>query len=547
MNPTKMNRQKISLFLLSLAMMLLPWPGIAQTEQNEALSAIFETARDGQSRAFERLLRNTYLGHAAELPDANEPVVVLQAYLDLQKHDQVLDRKGLDSNIAKWRKFTRQYPDSRYAHLGLGKAYRERGAFTGSADLGLAAASYIRAGQLGMAKGRLLFTRQISDLMIQTGNLKGLDEAFKPMLSFAKASGIRSSEQYLVILDYADGLAGLRDERAWDFFEQALALQPGGIEAVNRYAQRLLESSKAEEALTVLENQITREERIRFVRPAFLRRQALKMLGRDTAPADAEIVEIRDRFGKRGAYFPEKDLNDPLVPVDEQFAHSNSTDDCRSTTYAQNQQCDSSGTCLYPYVVNLAEIMYNEARGEAIGVQDAVGWTVRDRAFQGVSCDAYVGGVNYTSCRTNLPCGDPSRCAISRYYCCVEHGATTTVGTAHSQFNDAHVTLSTLISSGQFYEAQLVWWGAVPDPTTGFIPSGLSGCTVGCGSENYCTTGVNFDSPSPNGPMEYLGYNYCAAAQTCKIYKGNVCGSNVRATSCSSGGTGDNYFWNRRN
>jgi hypothetical protein len=522
--------------VLVLITITVPGPALSETQNPEP---VFDAARGG-NRAFQRLLRDTYLGHAAELPDPSEPVFVLQQYLEIQKHNN-LDRKALDKRVNDWRKLARQY-----AHLGLAKTYRDRAAFAGQADLHRAVDSFLRASEIGRGQGRLLFTRQLSELMVQLNDREGLDDAFQTMLKANKAD-TRPGEQYSVLVDYADGLAALQDERAWGYFEQAIALQPESIEAINRYARRLLEAGKAEEVLRVLEAHLTRQERVRFVRPAFLRRQALKALGRDTASADEEIAEIRERQGKAGIYVPEKDTGDPLGNVVESFAHSTSSDDCRSATYAQSQHCDSSGTCLYSYVINLAEVMYNEARGESIGSQDAVGWTVRDRAFQGVSCDAYIGGVNYTSCRTNLPCGDPSRCAVSRYYCCVIHGNTTTVGAAHSQFNDAHVTLQTLIDSGQFYEAQLVWWGAVPDPTTGFAPAGVSGCTVGCGPENYCTGGVNYDSPSPNGPMEYLGYNYCAQRQECKTYKGNVCGSNTRATSCSSGGSGDNYFWNRRN
>lgn len=547
MNHSDQICRKLFLFSFVLALALItvfvPWPAPSEAEAQEP-DWMSDAARGGQSRAFQRLLRHTYLGHAAELPDSGEPVVVLERYLEIQKHDAKADRKALDKRLNEWRRFTRQYPNSRYAHLGLAKTYRDRGAFTGQDDLRRAVDSFLKANEIGVGQGRLLFSRQISELMVQLDDLEGLDQAFGTLLKASGKAETKRGEQYAVLVDYADGLAALNDERAWDFFEQAIALLPDNIEAFNRYARRLLEKGNAEEALRVLET-LTREERIRFVRPAFLRRQALRALGRDTSSADEEIAQIRQRQVTAGSYVPEKDTGDILTPVFEPFAHSNASDDCRSATYAQAQHCDSGGTCLYSYVVNLAEILYNEARGESLGSQDAVGWTVRDRALQGVSCDAYVGGVNYTSCRTNLPCGDPSRCALSRYYCCAEHGATTTVGASHSQFNDAHVPLQTLIDSGLFYEAQYVWWGAVPDPTTNFVPAGVSDCTFGC--SGFCAAGINFDSPSPNGPMEYLGYNYCAQRQTCKTYKGNVCGNNTRATSCTSGGSGDNYFWNRLN
>jgi hypothetical protein len=506
---------------------------------------MFDAARGGQSLSFQRLVQGSYLGHAAELPDASEPAAVLERYLEIRKHNDKTDRKALDKRVAEWKGFTRQYPDSRYAHLGLAQTYRERGQITGQADLRLAVNSFLRASEIGLGQKRILFTRQISELMVQLKDPAGLDEAFGTLLKASGKADTKRREQYAVLVDYADGLASLGDERAWSFFEQAIALQPDNIEAFNRYGRHLLAADKAEEALQVLEAHLTRDQRIRFVRPAFLRRQALWNLGRDTGPADEEIAQIREWQIQAGVYVPEKDTGDALTPVFEAFAHTNATDDCRSVDYAQKQQCDGSGTCLYPYVLNLSEILYNEARGESLGVQDAIGWTIRNRALQSVSCDSYPGGVGSTTCRTKLPCGDPVRCGLSRAYCCAEHGGTSAVGASQSQFNDAHVDLQTLIDTGIFYEGLYVWSGVAPDPTTEFVPSGVSKCNFGCGG--YCFDGVNFDEPSPNGPMEYKGFNYCAEQQQCKVYKGNVCGSEPQATSCSSGGTGDSYFWNRLN
>jgi tetratricopeptide (TPR) repeat protein len=499
---------------------------------------LFDAARGGQSLSFQQVVQGSYLGHAAELPDTSEPAVVLEKYLEIRKHNST-GRQTLDERVAEWQGFAKQYPESRYAHVGLAATYRERG------DLRLAAESFLRANEIGLGQKRILFTREISELMVQLKDPAGLDEAFGSMLAASGKAGARPREQYAVLVDYADGLASLGDERAWDYFEQAIALQPDNIEAFNRYGRHLLEAGKAEEALRVLEAHLTPDQRIRFVRPAFLRRQALWSLGRDTGPADEEITRIREWQIQAGVYVPEKDTGNALTPVTAAFSHTNASDDCRSPEHAQQLQCDGSGTCIYPYVLNISEILYNEARGESLGVQDAIGWTIRNRALQKVSCDSYPGGVESTTCRAKMPCGDPSRCGLSQAYCCAAHGATGTVGAAQAQFNDTHVDLQTLIDTGIFYEGLYVWSGVAPDPTTDFIPKGVSQCNQGCGG--ICFDGVNFDDPSPNGPMEYKGFNYCAQQQQCKTYKGNVCGNNPQATSCTSGGTGDSYFWNRLN
>jgi tetratricopeptide (TPR) repeat protein len=493
---------------------------------------------------YHSLLASTFLGHAAEMPEPNEPVEVLVAYLEQTRgtHDGQTDISKATTEVTRWKQFVNQYPDSRYASFGLGRAYRNRAGRVGSTkDLRRAADAFTRANAIALSRGRILYTREISELAVQLHDPNLLDDAFAPVL--AVGSGLKSKEYLLALTDYADALAQMSDNRAWDRFEQALNLTPEiRIEVVNRYAGRLLEKGRSQQALDMLESRLTREDRIRFGRPAFLRKQALEALGRDPLSADDEIQEVRQRrqpgklAGKAGA----------IDPRWEKFVHSNSTDDCRSTTYAQNLQCDSTGNCYYPYEVNLAEILYNEARSEPIGAIDMVGWTIRDRAFERVSCDAYPGGTTSTTCRSSVPCGDPGNCAVSQYYCCVEHGGTTGVGSSSSQFNDAHVTVTNLENAGLLDEAFYIIIGAIPEPSNNYIPPGLSGCSTGCGG--FCSTGTNYTSPSPQGPMEYRASNYCAAASSCKWYAKNVCGNNPVPASCSTGGnSGDNHFWNRLN
>src|SRR5690349_15870491 len=203
MNHSAQMRRKLFLFsfvlALALTTILVPWPAPSEAEAQEP-DFLFDAARSGQERAFQRLLRTTYLGHAAELPDRGEPVAVLEKYLEIQRHDDKADRKALDKRVNDWRKLARQYPNSRYALLGLAKTYRDRGAFTGQADLRRAVDSFLRANEIGVGQGRLLFTRQISELMVQLDDLEGLDDSFGTLLKASGKAETRRGEQYAVLV-----------------------------------------------------------------------------------------------------------------------------------------------------------------------------------------------------------------------------------------------------------------------------------------------------------------------------------------------------------
>lgn len=531
-----------SVMVLILTVLAVILPGNVRGEEKS----------DTKARTTQYLLENTYLGHAAELPSFDEPVEVLQRYLDQGRHGP--ETPNLGREITAWKRLTQRYPSSRYAFFGLGRAYRMRfEKLKSTQDLQRAISAFAKASEIALSQGRIRYTRELSVLIVENKSAKAadqLDEVFGPLM--AAGPSMAPKEFYLALVDYGDGLAAAGDERAWEQFEKAINLRPqNNIEAINRYAKRLLERGRAQDALDLLESRLSREERIRRVLPVYLRKEALTRLGLDTSSADEEIAEIdrRQNQGTGAVTAGIADLAADIFSVPEKFAHTVATDDCRSTTYAQRSVCTSYGKCYYPYLVNLAEILFNEARGETWGASDMVGWTVRDRALQRVSCDAYPGGTTSTTCRSTLPCGDPSFCDLSKWYCCSEHGGTTTVGTAHSQFNDTHALMADLENAATIQEAYDIINGRIPEPSTGFIPPGISGCPspLYC-SAPACTTGANQTSPAPQGPMEYRGYNYCAAAQSCKWYAKNACGDLPMPASCTSGGgAGDNYFWNRYN
>jgi hypothetical protein len=230
-------------------------------------------------------------------------------------------------------------------------------------------------------------------------------------------------------------------------------------------------------------------------------------------------------------------------PAQPPFVHNINSDDCRT----QNQTCypdpGNPGACFRAQTINLAEILYNEARSEDWGAKATVGWTVRDRAYQGLSCDAYPGaegGALTTTCRQTVPCNDPLFCNDSKRYCCVMHGGTTTFGASQYQFNDGHVDFNTLYNGGFLYLAVYILNGWVPDPSTGFVPPGVTGCgsTTNCTSSSllFCSSGANVTNPDPQGPMEYRSQVYQPSRFTCKTNKQFVCANAVP----------NNYFWNRK-
>ena len=234
---------------------------------------------------------------------------------------------------------------------------------------------------------------------------------------------------------------------------------------------------------------------------------------------------------------------------DPPHEHTVFSDDCRRADQLCYPDPNVPSQCFRAQTLNLAEILYNEARGETKGAQAAVGWTVRDRAYQGLSCDSYPGaqgGALTTNCRNTIPCNDPLFCDSSKRYCCVMHGGTTILGSSQSQFDDEHVPFNTLYNSGFAYRAVHILNGFIPDVSTGFIPSGVSGCNIGC-ADPFCSLGANSIEASPKGPQEYREDSYLALAPSCKQAPTvNTCQGKANNFVCCNAVGENNYFWNRK-
>lgn len=190
----------------------------------------------------------------------------------------------------------RESPTDPQAHAAAGEVLRA--CFESSKDVHIgrrAADAYIWAAELSVKRGDVRYTREVSELLASLRDLDRLRKVFDALLKSGAAED--EGRRYLLLVDYADALAALgTEENAWALFDQAIQLRPqNNIEAVNRYARRLIDQGHPERAAELLESTLTRDQRIRHVLPAYLWREALQKSGKSTAPADEEIKVIQAR------------------------------------------------------------------------------------------------------------------------------------------------------------------------------------------------------------------------------------------------------------
>jgi predicted Zn-dependent protease len=158
---------------------------------------------------------------------------------------------------------------------------------------------------------------------VELGDRKGHDEIFGRIL--AQPKDVERDYYYLALVHYADGLARFSDDRAWDYFEEAIALHPeNSLETINLYAKHLLDQGQAQKAFEVLDNRLTSEQRVNSVMPASLRQQAMKQASLDTTSADAEIALIMQRWneGSLAGYSPAENSNGEATVVTSATADS---------------------------------------------------------------------------------------------------------------------------------------------------------------------------------------------------------------------------------
>jgi hypothetical protein len=301
----------VSLLLVIIAgglpQVFLSPPRLAATSSADQTLAVPSPDSTAYDPDVQTLLETTYLGHAANLPDPEEPALVLQKYLEQNAHgylDQLSrQEQQLDSAIADWEALVQQYPQSRHAFVALAKHYSLKGTIAPNTTYKQKAAdAYVRAAEIGLQHGRIHYTRELSEIFVELGDRQGLDSIFARFL--ARPRDEQRGRYYLALMDYADGLAMLNDERAWSYFEQAIDLHPeNNEEAINRYVQHLLERGRGQKALTVLDNRTTPEMQAQSGELLRLRKRAMELAGLDTTAIAAKIAQHNQQlFGPLSGY-----------------------------------------------------------------------------------------------------------------------------------------------------------------------------------------------------------------------------------------------------
>jgi len=465
----------------------------------------------------------------------------------------------------------------------------------------------MQAAQISLDHGKARYTQQLLDAYIAVGDKDGFKRDFGKIL--ASSAGANS---YPALTNYGMGLAHFADPGASDAFEQAIAFSSQNrVWAVNEYARYLIDNNQASKAAIMLESNTDVVARARFILPAFLRQEARKKAGLDTSDADHEVAVIVDvlenspGFGRkqpptatasyrfsislrlrgfmtqlkafasqaaRVAIAALGGMNPQAMPAfaasptptpGGRFSHTNASDDCRNgaTALTNVTFSDNFNWNFSPHVVNMAEVEYNERGPEnnlPWGAVDAVGWTIRDRAYENVcgapndnNCGSpstgysFEGGCYYRSHPNHDPAGlscsalpfsdcesqdqngncvgiDPN----SKWYCCAEHGGAVAFGESQSQINDGHVDPTLLLNNGYLASAVYVMLALVPDMSkpngdgTYYHDPRISNCIYSCitpicsvpsriqnGGDviNQVTTGYT-DKASPFGPVEFMTY-----------------------------------------
>jgi tetratricopeptide (TPR) repeat protein len=421
---------------------------------------------DLQPRVWEFIADN-YLSHAAEFPDPNEPVELLRIYLEGQ---EMLRAGRVDEALALFSPAVARYPHCRHAHAGLGYALWQR--YKQSQvenDLRAAVQEFILADGIGMRYGRVHYTYPIAIGLGQLKDLATMDSYFEKVLK-------EGNEPYLASLDYARGLSLLNDPRAEGWYKKAMAVEPEGVaDAVAYYAEWLLDHGRE-----------VNDIRIQYVH--FLKGVALERLGR---PEEAR--REYEHYRKMSVDFP--------APAKYRIPGSKTQAGLVFEGDIQPLATESEAK------QKLSQVIAGEARGESVGGQRAVGWTVRTRVFRAyyvpTSCGGY-GNPNgvWGAISSSAPLAD-------RYIAICD---------APGQFVQSDSTPSTNTRADE------VWYGLVPDPV---VCNCIRGSIIGGCCDGMCTWGMT-QGAFPNGPawLHSDRYGQCPdyhPSSSCSQYKVEQC------------------------
>lgn len=566
----------------------------------EEQSVIFAQSQPVFSPEVENLIQGTELSHAAGLPDPNESVEALSAFLEEMKRvkqsikkrmfGDEINTEGLE--IDKWLtkgeknllKLKEKYPESRHIYEGLARIYQELYEYTKDISyLEKASNSFIQAEELGIRYGNIKMSHYVEDVAEIFTILRDIGKLDNFFLEVIRAY----PNDHLAYLYYAIARANIiisdkeRKEfkKIEDLFQKAIQLRPdGNFDSVIKYAEWLLDNKMFDKSLNVLNYYLKLSEEPAFY-PHFLKGFALEKLNLfDEAQKEySEFLKFKDlprnsvNESERDIYF----LFEPFIrpPLKYKIVNSHLQTDIRfkgdkeliSTMDLRTTPCSPDDWICKAYYYLLWTIE-GEARNGTIGMYRAVGWNIRTRVFNGTGTIACPGtyGIcfNYAS-KYPLVYGDVNSLA-RRYFYVIETGEYAGLLRGKDNTQTAVTAERALID---------VVYASVPDPIAG-------GCLYGYQSGDFCNgtcsttslwgsfwayqSGVEFRAgvlrdwydwgiqcykfepiSTPNNPM------YCW--KNCFTYKGPICPvmsygtkpcwSDARGSYYYSGPIYGNIFW----
>ncbi|TCP55841.1 hypothetical protein EV586_103500 [Tumebacillus sp. BK434] len=480
------------LFSILLAAALLLPPAGMEWNGSPAIAAGDKKFQPG----VEAFIQGTYLGHANELPDPNESLEVLQTYLSAKGSPKELDTfKGL----------VNKFPDSRHAHVGLAMAYYNE--FSAKKDkkfAKLALEHELKAAEIALSYGNVLYTAWVKQMALDAGTPEAAVGLFDKVLA-------AQPDHYFTNLHRAEMLNAMgKQADAEASFKKAIDVrEAGNIDAHAAYAEFLITAGRYEEALV---NTILIGENAYYI--DFLHGYALEKLGKGAAAQASytKFTEFSQAFPAPAKFKIDGSAYQAGIAFEQSKSAAKSGDNTVNAVIGPEVVAAST---------NLSWAITCEAGGESVGGMRMVGWSIRQRVNRG---STKVGGV---TCLSVTNAGSTMDAKYGDVICQSKQYSGVSCDTSDNVTKCTNTNVRTATTNQVAFD---VYNGLVPDPYTGYCPTGTRSSTTYCSAT--CTGATNnTTSFTTQTPHSFLSYSH-APLWGCAITAGAVCGN----------GGSDNYF-----
>jgi tetratricopeptide (TPR) repeat protein len=207
------------------------------------------------------------------LPGPRETPDLLRRYLEQPPYEELRD----EAYVAVMEEAVQLWPESRFAHAGLGRAilrgHRERTI----AEKRRAASAFVSAAEIAFAEGKVRYVLDIADVLGDLQDRDGLNRYLTRALAMTRSE----HERYGLYSRIGRALSKAGDDSAEIYLRKAIETQPTGTwESYELYGTFLLEHGRARDVLDLFSPEL---EARQIVPPAYLlamRCNALQKLGR---------------------------------------------------------------------------------------------------------------------------------------------------------------------------------------------------------------------------------------------------------------------------